>query len=193
MKKPSALVKAVYHEHIARFGEPAQSIRYEDPPLDASIAVPAFVDVMVWPADEELNITTFATIGMCDLEMPQSDQRAELHFSVEGDANPQTTAEITRFLANLALYPFINHLHLDWWHVIPNAGHIPHFTGMNSLLLHPAFVEGGWQHICHDGESVKILNVVPITSQELQQYRSSGMESLLQYFEQQDINLFAPR
>ena len=193
MKKPSTLVKAVYHEHIARFGEPAQSIRYQDPPLDASIAVPAFVDVMVWPADEELNITTFATIGMCDLEMPQSGQRAELHFSLEGDADPQTTAEITRFLANLALYPFINHSHLDWWHVIPNAGHIPHFAGMHSLLLHPSFVEGGWDHLCDLSQPIKILNVVPITANELAQYRVGGIDGLLQDFERHDTNLFAPR
>ncbi|MDR0212971.1 MAG: suppressor of fused domain protein [Comamonas sp.] len=193
MKKPSALVKAVYHEHIARFGEPAQSIRYEDAPIGSSTAVPAFVDVMVWPTDEELDITSFATIGMSDREMAKPGERAELHFSLEGDVDPQTTGKITLFLANLSLYPFINHSHLDWWHVIPEAGHIPHFTDMRSVLIHPAFVEDGWSHISHEAQSVKILNVVPITRQELEVYRASGIEGLQRYFEQHDINLFAPR
>ena len=193
MKYPSALVKAVYHDHITRFGEPARSVRYEDPAIDPSIAVPAFIDVMIWPADEELNITTFATIGMSGAEMSQSGLRVELHFSLEGKVDPETTNKITLFLVNLALYPFVNHSFLDWWHVIPGAGFIPHFTGMHSLLLHPAFVDEGWNHVCHETQSVKILNVVPITAQELELYRSAGIEGLRQYFEQQDINLFAPR
>lgn len=193
MKKPSALVKAVYHEHIARFGEPAQSIRYEDPPISPSIAAPAFIDVMVWPADEELNITTFATIGMSDAEMSEPGLRVELHFSLEGNVDPETTSKVTLFLANLSLYPFVNRSYLDWWHVIPEAGLIPHFTGMRSVLLHPAFVDGGWNHVCHETQNVKILNVVPITAQELELYRSAGIEGLQQYFERQDINLFAPR
>ena len=193
MKQPSTLIKAVYQEHIARFGEPAQSVRYEDPPIDPSIAVPAFIDVMIWPADEELNISTFATIGMSDAEMSESGLRVELHFSLEGEVEPETTNKITLFLANLSLYPFVNRSYLDWWHVIPEAGSIPHFTGMHSLLLHPAFVDGGWNHVCHKTQSVKILNVVPITAKELALYRSAGIEGLQQYFEQQDINIFAPR
>ncbi|MDL5038067.1 suppressor of fused domain protein [Comamonas resistens] len=193
MKKPSALVKAVYREHIARFGEPAQSIRYEDAPVGSSTAVPAFVDVMVWPADEELDITSFATIGMSDQEMARPGGRAELHFSLEGNVDPQTMGRITLFLANLSLYPFINHSHLDWWHVIPEAGHIPHFADMRSVLIHPAFVDDGWSHICHEAQCVKILNVVPITRPELEVYRASGIACLRQYFEQREINLFAPR
>lgn len=191
MKKPSSLVKAVYHEHIARFGEPAQSIRYEDPPVQ--VPVPGFVDVMVWPADEEVDITTFATIGMSDLEMSSPGSRAELHFSLQGSVDSETTSQITRFLANLSLYPFINQTWLDWWHVIPNAGQIPHFTGMHSVLIHPAFVQDGWDHIHIDQQHVKILNIVPITAHELKLYRTEGMDKLLQYWEQNDIQLFAPR
>ena len=191
MKKPSALVKAVYHEHIARFGEPAQSIRYEDPPVQ--VPVPGFVDVMIWPADEELDITTNATIGMCDMEMSQPGSRAELHLSLAGNVDEQTRSEITRFLANLSLYPFINQTWLDWWHVIPNAGQIPHFTGMHSVLIHPAFVQDGWDHIHAEDQLVKILNIIPITAQELALYRTEGMDKLLQYWEQNDTDYFAPR
>ncbi len=120
MRKPSEVVKAVYHEHIHNFGEPAESIRYEDPPNKDTVSYPAFIDVMVWPPEQDLNITTYATIGMSDKEMSEPNSRAELHFGIEGCLDKETSAKITIFLANLSLYPFMNKTFFDWWHVIPS-------------------------------------------------------------------------
>lgn len=193
MGKPSKIVKAVYHEHISHFGEPAQMIRYDDPPATDGALYPELVDVMVWPPEEDLDMTTYATIGMSEMEMNGPNTRAELHMALEGEVDKETSGKITMFLANLSLYPFINNTFFDWWHVIPETGPIPHFKGMHSVLLYPAFVENGWQTICIDGLHVKILNVVPITPAELSLYRNGGIDELLKYFDRSEINLFAPR
>lgn len=193
MLKPSAIVKAVYVEYIEKFGEPTQLIRFDNPPQPGGIKYPPFVDIMIWPPEEELNITTFATVGMSDQAMPDVDYRAELHFSIEGLVQDEASEKITIFLANLSLYPFMNSTHFNWWHSLNNPGNIPRFPSAEGILFYPAFVENGWDLICTKYGHVKILNVVPITALEKKIIKEDGVDALLNYFYENEINLFKDR
>ncbi len=193
MITPSEIVKNVYREHIEKFGEPAQSFRYDNQSSDNGISYPQFVDVMIWVPDEDVNMTTFATIGMSDKAMKGVDYRVELHLAVEGALDENTTGKLTIFLANLSLYPFMNSTYFDWWHTVPNAGNIPGFPSTQSLLLHPAFVKDGWDLICTDLGHIKIINIVPITKEEQQMSKEKGINALLDYLDENEISYFARR
>jgi len=193
MQKPSRIVKKVYKEHIEKFGEPTQSFRYDNPPNNDGITYPPFVDIMVWFPDEDVNITTFATIGMSDRKMKGVEHRVELHMAVEGILDENTIGKLAIFLANLSLYPFMNSTHFDWWHTIPDAGKIPGFISTESLLLHPSFVKDGWDIICTEWGHIKIINVVPITKKDQQLSKEKGINYLLNYLSDNDINYFEPR
>ncbi len=184
----SPIVKQVYREHIERFGEPDRSIVYED--HGAPEGRPARIDVFVWEASAEIDVTTFATIGMAASPMPGAAHRAELHFSIRCRANSASVDEISMFLANLAIHPFLNATFFDWWHKVRDPGPIPLFGSATAVLFHPKFVELGWDTIELDGGSVKILNVVPITPDE---YQIHPLSDLLDHWADVGIDLFAPR
>jgi len=193
MKKPSKIIKTVYHAHIDNFGEPDLSFRYDHPPAISDLKSPLFVDVMVWRADEEVKITTFATIGMSEVEMPNVNYRVELHLSLEGDLTEELVSKVTIFLANLSLYPFMNSLTIDWWHSLNNVGVIPGFPSAKGVLFHSAFVEEGWDVICTQSGHVKILNVVPINQEEKSILNNNGIDNLLTHFYNNGTNLFEDR
>ncbi len=193
MKKPAEIVKEVYHEHIRKFGEPALSLRYDNPPSYDENVYPSYIDVMVWPPEEDINITTFATIGMSEKVMPGCEHRAELHFAVEGALDEELTNQITMFMANVSLYPFMNTTYFDWWHTLPNINRIPGFPSAASLLFHPAFVKDGWDIICTSEGHVKILNLVPITKEEHALFREKGINFMLDYIDENEISFFKRR
>ena len=96
--------------------------------------------------------------------MHGADYRAELHFAVRREVDDGAIHSVARFMANLATYPFHHQVSLDWWHKIRDPGRIPLFNGAESILLHPAFVEGGWDLI-ETVPPVRLLNVVPISGE----------------------------
>jgi hypothetical protein len=184
----SPIVKQVYLEHIARFGEPDRSIVYED--HGAPEGRPARIDIFVWEASAETDVTTFATIGMASSPMSGADHRAELHLSIRCRPDRASVGETSKFLANLAIHPFLNATFFDWWHKVRDPGAIPLFGSATAVLFHPRFVETGWDTIELDGALVKILNVVPITSDE---YQMRSLSHLLDHWAEVGIDLFAPR
>jgi len=193
MIRPSERVKRVYHKHIEYFGEPSLSIRYDHPPGSKANEYPPFVDIMVWPPEPEVEMTTFASIGMSDKLIPDAEYSVELHFSQQGVLSEETIEKTTIFLANLSLYPFMNSLRIDWWHVLANPGIIPGFSNSTSLMFHPSFVENGWDSICTDTVHVKILNVVPITNKERLVLVEQGRAAFQKYLYENEINLFVDR
>src|SRR5438270_13829187 len=84
--RPTPKMVRLYHALSDRLGgEPADLWTYE-----AGAATPAnpghtptLKHVMVWPADDELDITTFNTLGMSEQPIPEADYSAELHRSEE--------------------------------------------------------------------------------------------------------------
>lgn len=190
---PSEIVKLVYREHINNYGEPSKSWRFDNPPSGETKSLPSIIDVLVWPPENNIDMTTFATIGMSEKPMSGVNYRAELHFAVEGELDERAINKITIFLANLCMYPFKNSTFFDWWHILPNSGNIPEFPSASSVLLHPAFVKGGWELITTEFGQVKILNVIPITKFEYNLSKENGVNQLLDYLDDNKISYFAPR
>lgn len=157
------ILTEIYHSYIGHFGEPDSSICFENDQTKKGF--PERVDVFIWDADEEVDITTFATIGMADQPM-SNESRCELHFSIRQELSDSEKHEVATFLANVAMYPFYNETYLDWWHKLNNPGEIPIYKTAQALLLHPAFIEDGYDTIETSEGYVKIINLVPITQQE---------------------------
>lgn len=195
MEKASKLLKTVYQEHINRFGEPDSALRFGGKePLSGEEHIPDFIDILVWEPDEDIDIITFATVGMSDKPMPGAAHRAEVHFAVRGNYSREEISKTAAFLANIAVYPFLQNTSLDWLQLLSDPGEIPSFTEAEFILLHPEFVEGGWATIEEPGEElVKILNVVPITGQERDIMKTNGFDALCDFFEKQKIDLLTRR
>lgn len=185
----SPIVQTVYNEHIEHYGEPDESITFDDP-KDAKYARigPERIDVFIWQANENCRMTAFSTIGMSDGQLPSAPHRAELHFTIRGPVSESDARAIARFLANLAMHPFHSGQPLDWWHTLREPGDIPLFKTAKCVIMHPRFVPKGWDNIKTDGFDIHILNVVPITLEELELRRLSAIRDRLAA-----IDMFTPR
>ena len=184
----SPIVRHVYQEHIERYGEPDRSIVYED--YAAPPERPSRIDIFVWPASAQDGITLFSTMGMAAAPMSGAPHRAELHFAIRRHLDDATVGSISKFLANLAIHPFLQATFFDWWHKVRDPGPLPLFTSATSVLFHPRFIETGWDTITFDGLMTKILNVVPITPEE---YDMHPLGPLGKHWETAGIDLFEPR
>jgi hypothetical protein len=182
------IIRQVYREHIKYFGEPDESLVYEE--ASASVERPNRIDVFVWHASADMDITTFSTIGMAATPMPGAKHRAELHFSIRHALDRCSISNFSIFLANLAMYPFLNNTFFDWWHKVRTPGVIPLYSNAMAVLFHPRFVDGGWESIEAEGLLVKILNVVPITMDE---YEMRPFSRLFDLWDKIGLDLFEPR
>jgi hypothetical protein len=183
----SPIVRLVYQEHLDYFGEPDESIVYEN--SSAPAAHPDRIDIFVWKASADVPITTFSTIGMAARPMTGAKHRAELHYSVRRQLNEKLVGAGSTFLANLALHPFLNGTHFDWWHKVREPGTLPLYSKASSVLFHPKFVETGWDLIEFESTQIKILNVVPITADE---YAIGEVAKLQDHWAEINIDLFEP-
>jgi len=158
------ILRQVYRAHIEQFGEPDSSVVFNTPKRKDGF--PDRVEILIWYPDDDCDMTTFSTIGMASLPLPKAIHRAELHFAVRRRLEQNQISDVCIFLANLAMYPFQIGESLDWWHTLSHPGRIPLFSTAKCLLLHPRFVNEGWDCITTDDGDVHILNAVPITQEE---------------------------
>jgi hypothetical protein len=186
------IVSHVYQETLARFGEPDAVITFDDPPPPDD-RWPARIDVLVWKDDAELDITTFATVDMCDRPMAHVEHRCEIHISVRRSADSMDLNSVACFCANLAVYPFANDTFFDWAQTINNPGRILYFPNCTGILLHPAFVEDGWDSLEFGGLKIHIMNAVPVSRQELDYRRENGPFSIFDFFVENETDLFTDR
>jgi hypothetical protein len=184
----SPLIRQVYREHLERFGEPDDAVTYDDD--EQSYGQPTRISVVVWRRSAEVDVTTFSTIGMAAFPMPGAGHRAELHFTIRSDVDRAMVGAVSKFLANLAVHPFLNDTFFDWWHKLRYPGQIPLFREATAVLFHPRFVKAGWDMIKFNGVLVKILNVVPVTADE---YGIDHVTDLIEHWRRTDVDLFAPR
>ncbi len=184
----SPLIRQVYREHLERFGEPDDSVTYQDD--EETYGRPTRIDIVAWRRSAEVDVTTFSTIGMAALPMPGAGHRAELHFTIRRDVDHAAANAIAQFLANLAIHPFLNDTFFDWWHKLRYPDQIPLFKGATAVLFHPRFVKSGWDMIKFNGVLVKILNVVPITADE---YNIDHVVDLTDHWRRIDLDPFTPR
>jgi hypothetical protein len=191
-RSPSALAGAVHDALLEHFGEPEHTFRFEAPDAGES-DVPDVVDVFAWTASATIGITNFATAGMSDRPMSGVAHRAELHFAVRAVLDDEELERAATTLANLAAFPFLTGRSLDWWHTLVRFGSLPGFPSCSAVLLHPAFTHGGWDRIESGDSTIKILNVVPITEDEMATARDQGVGSLMERIYRDDIDLLRDR
>jgi hypothetical protein len=184
----SPIARHVYLEHLDYFGGPDESIVYEN--SNAPAAYPDRIDILVWKASADISITTFSTVGMATRPMAGAKHRTELHFSIRAHLEQELIGEGSRFLANLAMHPFVNGTFVDWWHKVREPGTIPLYSKATSVLFHPKFVETGWDVMEFNSTQIRILNVAPITPDE---YAMREVSRLQDHWAAIDIDLFAPR
>ena len=79
------------------------------------------------------------------------------------------------------------------WHTLPNINKIPGFPSASCVLLHPTFIENGWELICTDEANVKILNLVPLTREEHDFAKKTSISVLLDSMAEKNVSLFEPR
>jgi Suppressor of fused protein (SUFU) len=184
----SPLIRQVYREHLERFGEPDDAITYDND--EQSYGQPSRISVVVWHRSAEVDFTTFSTIGMAALPMRGAGHRAELHFTIRHDVDRAIVGAVSKFLANLAIHPFVNDTYFDWWHKLRHPDQIPLFREATAVLFHPRFANTGWDMIKFNSVLVKILNVVPITANE---YGIDHVTDLIEHWRRTDVDVFAPR
>lgn len=138
------ILKEVYKAYIEHFDEPSKSIVFDDG--QQKDGFPSRIDVFIWEPDEDVNITTFSTIGMSTVPMSNGN-RSELNWSIRRKLDGAEQNQACTFLANIAMYPFYYNCFFDWWHTVNEPGNIPIYMSAETLLLHPAFIEDGFDTI----------------------------------------------
>lgn len=197
--RPSPKMIRLYHRFSELLGgEPVDLWVYEpragqpipdQPPTNR----PTLKHVMVWPADDEVDVSTFQTIGMSERTIPDADYSAELHMGIRAFLRKPERERVSRYLANVAEYAFDHQRALDWWHTVSNPGEIPHFPGCKHLMLHPRFTEEGFDTVPDADGVVKVFFVVPITPLERHLLVDHGRDEFIDYVADKEIDLFSDR
>jgi hypothetical protein len=151
------------------------------------------VHVALWRPDRDSDVTSLQTFGMSAKPMPNSTTRAELHLGCREPLDEAQCEQLAYLLAHLAAYPFLHRVPLDWWEIIPNAGHLPGFPGCRHLLLHPRLAEESTDEIDDEEGTIKLLYVVPITEYERRLLVEQGREAFLDHLVLNRIDLLKDR
>ena len=189
---PSNLTKHIYLDALDHFGESDESFSFEDPPPPGS-NWPKRIDVFAWKPQIDLNMYSFSTIGMSDVPQGDKKLRTELHFAIRDNSLDINLKRVAVFMANLASYPFMNNLYLDWGHTILSPGIIPYFEKCSSVMFFPAFVKSVWDTTRFDDMEIHYLNIVPLTMNEISHKNKNGPNSLYDYFDENNIDIFQDR
>ena len=125
--------------------------------------------------------------------MAHVQHRCELHFSIRAPAANLDLNLVSAFCANLATYPYANGTFYDWTQTINSPGEIPRFPGCSTVLLHPAFNVGGWDTMIFEGTKIQIMNLVPLTLEEMAFRQKNGPFSIYDYLSEKEIDIFRDR
>lgn len=188
--EPSELLRKVFAAHTENYGDPDVQFHFDQ--QNSTLTALNYLDVFVWEPTEEIPMTTFSTIGMAERAMPECPHRTEIHWTLRGKLTEAQEEEAAVFLLNLAALPFVKNTFLDHWHVLPNL-RIPHFGGCSAGLMHPSFVDGGWDHLHAENTIVKFLNFVPLTQSELDMARTMGVRRMLNALYESQTDIFSDR
>jgi hypothetical protein len=163
-----AVLKEVFVSLRSDWGEEDDGFTFEDGPGPMGR-----IDVFVYRPTAEVDMTSFATIGMAAAHMPSAG-RAELRFACRGRFAPSGEAAVAAQLANLAAYPWTYETHLNWGHFVGMDRDFPGFPDCPAVFLSGPFTDNARSHIpTADGSNVRLLNVVPVTAAE--RLRGKGM------------------
>ena len=185
--KPGALAKDVYHYYISVWGEPNQFISF----YGDETSIPGHfdrMDVAVWSANAECEVTTFVTIGAsADLQPNGCESRfTEYHWAIRAHLDDQQVNECAKFLANVTEYPFSNKTSVDWWHRLKSPGDIPLFPNAVALLFRPPFSEDADGELDLKHGKVRVLYLVPLQTEADQVISDHGIDGYLDYLERNE-------
>jgi len=184
-------LKYVYLEYLVRFGKPNGYFSFKSEIEEAGM--PREVVVFYWLANEKRSSNIFCTLGMCS-EFMEDDELAEMHLTVRDQTlDEDQTMAFCRFIANFSLYPFLHEFAMDWWNLIVDVGQIPVYPDSQSLLIHPEFADEKFTNIQMGDQVIKFFNIVPLTKEEAAMVESDGVVKLLDYIEENEIDMFQIR
>jgi hypothetical protein len=177
-----------------RWGEPAEVFEF-----DASKVKPGRVpqleslQILKWDPDEKSAAARFATVGMSSRSMLGVTYRTELCYRKRGGITAEELPSFVRFLANLAIHPFVHHTSFDWGHALKLQTHPPGFPGCEGILFHSALPGDASDIIPSSSGPVRILNLIPITAEEIRLQRTKGTPALIAHFDRHRVDVLSPR
>lgn len=149
--------------------------------------------VLYWPAEGEHDLSRFATAGMSSRTMLGAMHRAELCYRKRGQVSSEELPIIVRFLANLAIHPFVHQTCFDWGHSLKLGASPPGFPGSEAVLFHSAIPGDPADTLPTANGPVRILNLIPLTAEEVAIQRAKGTPALIAHFDRLRIDVFRPR
>lgn len=167
---------------VEREGKPSAVREFDDGPAGA----PRRIEVLAWTAKRETSVTLLQSVGMSAL--PMSDgTRAELRFVVRGVPDARELETCATFIANVAVYPFVNATRFAFWEKLRTAP--PLFPSCTGVLFHPRFSPNGIDAFQTSSGEVKVLHLLPITEREA----ALAPDALHDDFAARGIDVFARR
>lgn len=184
-------LKYVYLEYLVRFGKPSGYFSFKSEIQENGM--PKEVVIFYWLANKKRVSNIFCTLGM-STERMEDGELAEMHLTVSNKSlDEDQTMAFCRFIANFSMYPFLHEFAMDWWNLIVDVGQIPVYPDSQSLLIHPEFENEKFTNIQMGEETIKFFNIVPLTKQESAMVESDGVIKLLDYIEENEIDMFQIR
>jgi len=187
-------IETAFRVFRERWGEPAEVFQF-----DASQVKPGRepqlerLQVLYWSPDEASALSRFTTVGMSSRAMLGAMHRAELCYRKLGEIPEAEMPQFVRFLANLAVHPFVHQTCFDWGHTLKLQNAPPGFPGFRAVLFHSALPGDSTDTLPTDEGPVRLLNLIPLTEQEIVLQRAQGTPALINQFDRLHVDVFRPR
>ena len=190
---PTDKMRRLHAFFVEQFGEPEDlwvfdpaEVRHPPPYLRPT-------HVMVWPADDKCDVTTFQSLGMSERLMPGRRYFAELHWGIRGRLNVAERHAVAQRIADFCTYPFQHGLALDWWQVLADPGPLPHFPNCPHLLLHPDPADPDRSTLADPTGPIKLLYLIPITARENEILLTQGKQAFIDDLAARQVDVLADR
>lgn len=186
---PTARAREIYNDLIEDWGEPTYLFTFDSLEMAKPGRLPR-LDVAIWSADDECDVTSCVTIGLSNvaLGLECTTRYIELHWALRRHLDERQAYAVAAFLANVAEYPFDYGQCLDWWHRLTNPGHVPHFPSASTILFRPPFSSESKGELIADGETVRFLYMVPLADPESHLIKREGVSGYLDHLEANELD-----
>jgi hypothetical protein len=151
------------------------------------------LQILQWNPDGAVALPRFITLGMSSRPMLGVTHRAELCYRKRGELPPEELPQIVRFLANLAIHPFVHQTCFDWGHALKLPRNLPGFPGCEAVLFHSALPGDPADTLPTASGPVRLLNVIPLTASEILLQRTQGTPALVAHFDRHRVDFLSPR
>ncbi len=151
------------------------------------------LQILYWPHEENAGLSRLATVGMSSRMMRGVMHRAEITYRIRSAISPEELPAVVRFLANLAVHPFVHQTGFDWGHALNLPHGLPGFPGSEAVLFHSALPGDPFDTAASNAGPVRVLNLIPLSTEEISLQRTQGTPALVAYFERNHIDVLSPR